>query len=60
MINLRITHAKNLLKHSKQTIADIAASLGFENVSHFINMFKKQEKITPLAYLKRWKLSREI
>lgn len=50
----RITAAKNLLKHTELTVTEIAAQVGIDNPSHFINLFKAREELTPLAYRKRW------
>jgi AraC-like DNA-binding protein len=32
----------------------LSARFGFENVSHFINQFKKQEDATPISFRKTW------
>lgn len=53
--SLRIARAKRLLQHSDLSVAEIALGTGFDNVSHFINLFKKQENATPLAYRKSWR-----
>jgi AraC family transcriptional activator of pobA len=42
--------AKILLKHTDWNISEIAYSLGFEEVSHFSNFFKKQTAVAPLAF----------
>lgn len=55
LIVLRINHAKELLKYSPDmTVEQITFACGFHHVSHFINQFKKHEKITPLQYRKVW------
>ena len=54
LIISRLNYAKELLKYSQLTIEQIAYSSGFRNVSHFINLFKKHEKTTPLQYRKEW------
>lgn len=45
-----VTEAKALLKHTSWNISEISYSLGFEDMSHFDNFFKKQTLITPSAY----------
>lgn len=45
-----LQEAKALLRHSRWTISEIAYSLGFEELPHFINFFKKLSKQTPKAY----------
>jgi AraC family transcriptional regulator, transcriptional activator of pobA len=42
--------AKILLKHTDWNISEIAYSLGFEEVAHFSNFFKKQVSMAPLAF----------
>ncbi|MEK3883246.1 helix-turn-helix domain-containing protein [Paenibacillus sp. PL2-23] len=54
LINIRITHAKELLKYSKLSIAQIAVEAGIENVSHFIYLFKERVECTPLIFRKMW------
>lgn len=47
-----LAEAKSLLSNTDWTIAEIAASLGFEYASYFNNFFKKQAGITPMAFRK--------
>lgn len=54
LILIRLNHAKELLKYSRMTVEEIAYSCGFNNVSHFINVFKDREKNTPLKFRKEW------
>jgi YesN/AraC family two-component response regulator len=54
LINTRINHAKELLKYSDHSVAEIAAEVGVDNVSHFINLFKDRVEHTPLAYRQLW------
>jgi AraC-like DNA-binding protein len=51
LIAERITQeAKALLKHTDWTINEIAWCLGFDELPHFINFFKKQVQLTPKSY----------
>lgn len=51
MISSRIVQeAKILLKQTDWNISEIAYSLGFEEVAHFSNFFKKQTSVSPLAF----------
>jgi AraC-like DNA-binding protein len=51
LIGNRITQeAKILLKQSRWTVADVAYVLGFDDLAHFSNYFKKQTGLTPLAF----------
>lgn len=54
LISLRITYAKQLLQFSNLSVQSIAYSIGVENISHFINLFKKREEITPLQFRRKW------
>jgi AraC-like DNA-binding protein len=59
LINIRMSHAKELLKYSALPIADIALEVGIDNVSHFIRLFKDRIDSTPLAFRKRWQPPRQ-
>ncbi len=54
LINTRITFAKEQLKYTNLPVSNIAFSCGMHNVSHFINLFKSRENMTPLAWRKQW------
>ena len=45
-----IQEAKILLKQTDWNVSEIAYSLGFEEVAHFSNFFKKQTSLAPLAF----------
>ncbi|WP_417236415.1 helix-turn-helix domain-containing protein [Bizionia paragorgiae] len=47
LINKRLEHAKTMLLGTTLTISHIGYDSGFKNTSHFIQAFKKKEKITP-------------
>ncbi len=51
IINGRITEeAKILLKQTQWNVSEIAYSLGFDEVAHFSNFFKKQVSLSPLKF----------
>jgi AraC family transcriptional regulator, transcriptional activator of pobA len=51
IINGRIAEeAKILLKQTHWNVSEIAYSLGFEEVAHFSNFFKKHTSLSPLKY----------
>lgn len=51
IINSRITEeAKILLKQTDRNVSEIAFALGFEEVAHFSNFFKKQTALSPLKF----------
>jgi len=45
-----IQEAKVLLKQTDWTVSQIACTLGFEEVAHFSNFFKKQTSHSPVAF----------
>lgn len=45
-----IQEAKILLKQTDWNISEIAYSLGFEEIAHFSNFFRKQTRLSPLAF----------
>jgi AraC family transcriptional regulator, transcriptional activator of pobA len=45
-----LQEAKILLKHSKWNVSEIAYALGFTEVTHFNNFFKKHTLLSPLKY----------
>jgi AraC-like DNA-binding protein len=45
-----LQEAKVLLKHSAWTVSEIAYALGFNEVTHFNNFFKKHTHISPLKF----------
>jgi AraC-like DNA-binding protein len=51
IISSRVTQeAKILLKQTDWNVSEIAYSLGFEEVAHFSNFFKKQMSLSPLMF----------
>lgn len=53
VINERIVQeAKVLLRHTTWSISDIAFALGFKEVPHFSNFFKKHNALSPMQFRK--------
>lgn len=50
----RIEHAIDLLKHSDYRIVEIASMAGYDSVSNFNHIFKKQLGVTPTQYRKQY------
>jgi AraC-like DNA-binding protein len=48
--NRLIQEAKILLKQTHWSVAEIAWTLGFDDLAHFSNYFKKQTRLTPLMF----------
>ncbi len=51
---VRISKAKELLRTGNLSVDEIAYLVGIENVSYFINIFKKQVGTTPHRFRKSW------
>lgn len=47
---IRLEKAKELLLNTDLNIYEISTQVGYENVNHFINLFKKETSTTPNAY----------
>lgn len=45
-----LQESKILLKHSQWNVSEIAFALGFTEVTHFNNFFKKHTQLSPLKY----------
>lgn len=45
-----IQEAKILLKQTDWNVSDISYTLGFDDLAHFSNFFKKQTSLTPVAF----------
>ncbi len=54
LTNLRLSHAKSMLRFSDDSVDTIALSCGFQDTGYFIKVFKKAENLTPLQYRKKW------
>lgn len=54
LTNLRLSHAKSMLRFSDDSVDAIALSCGFQDTGYFIKVFKKAENMTPLQYRKKW------
>lgn len=50
VLQVRVDHAKLLLKNSNLSLISIALELGFDNQSYFSNVFKKATGMTPRQY----------
>lgn len=50
IISRMVQEAKILLRQTDWNISEIAYSLGFEEVAHFSNFFKKQTAMAPLVF----------
>lgn len=53
LIALRMAHAMNLLDNTEYTVAQVAASVGYENTQYFHRLFRKHTGMTPNEYKNR-------
>ena len=53
-IQLRINLSKSMLISSPLSVAEVSQKVGFDNVSHFINLFKERVHDTPHTFRKKW------
>ena len=49
----RIQQARYLLTHSDKQVGEVAADVGFGNLSYFSTLFKKSTGMTPVEYRKQ-------
>ena len=54
LLQVRITHAKQLLRFSDLSIEKVGQECGMNDANYFSRMFKKVEGITPGEYRKMW------
>ena len=52
---VRITHAKRLLRFTEKSVEEIGLECGIVELHYFSRVFKKLEGISPSEYLKLWK-----
>lgn len=53
---LRVAYACNLLANGEDPVTQVCYQVGFENVSHFIQAFKKLRGLTPLGYRRQMRM----
>ena len=54
ILRVKVDAAKDMLKTPNIPISIIASELGYSNFSHFTQMFRKHESITPSEYRKKF------
>ena len=50
IIDLRLTHARDLIESTNMNVADVASASGFGDPNYFSSAFKKKFGSSPLAY----------
>ncbi|MBC5689576.1 helix-turn-helix domain-containing protein [Mediterraneibacter sp. NSJ-55] len=54
ILRVKVEAAKDLLKNPNIPVSMVASELGYSNFSHFTQMFKKHEGVTPSEYRKKY------
>lgn len=57
--NLKVNHAKQLLRQEEMNITEISQNLGYKNIHHFSKQFKNATGMSPREYIKSIKLRLE-
>lgn len=55
LLNIRITHAKRLLRFTDKSVEQIGMECGIYPLYYFSRMFQQTEGISPTEYRRRWK-----
>lgn len=54
LINFRMEKAKELLRSGVLSVSEIASAVGYDELIHFVKMFKKRTGYTPSQYRKKY------
>ncbi len=54
LTRIRIDHAKELLRFTESSLADISEQVGYSDVNYFNRVFSKIEGMSPTKYRKSW------
>lgn len=54
LLEVRITHAKQLLRFTDMTVEAVGAECGMKDANYFSRLFKKMEGISPGEFRKMW------
>ena len=55
LVDFRLNRAKELLEATNDTVTEIAAEVGIDNISYFVRIFTRKFGMTPRAYRIRQK-----
>jgi len=58
LLKVRMQNAQYLLKTTELAVTEIAGNVGFEDSSHFTQVFKQQNGYTPLQYRKTQRITK--
>jgi AraC-like DNA-binding protein len=54
---LKLEEGERLIRNTDMSVTRIAMDVGFNDVSHFINLFRKKYGVSPLLYRKTLTIS---
>ncbi len=54
LLNVRITHAKQLLRFSDKSVEEIGLAVGIGPLHYFSRVFKEVEGVSPSVYRRKW------
>ncbi len=60
VVEYRLNYATTQLIHTNKSVAQICFDCGFNDVAHFIRMFKSKMEVSPLQYKKRFSENLQI
>ncbi len=52
--NVRITHAKQLLRFTDKSVEEVGLSCGIGELNYFSRVFKEVEGVSPSTYREQW------
>ncbi|GIO62813.1 response regulator transcription factor [Paenibacillus cineris] len=58
LMQVRMERAMDILQQRQTRISDVAAQVGYANVSYFIKLFRKHAGLSPLEYMESYGVSR--
>lgn len=60
LILYRINEAKKLLSYTNLPVTEVSFASGYQNMDHFIRIFRMNQGCSPLQYRKRFNMQKEI
>jgi AraC family transcriptional regulator len=49
-LNLRMNEARRLLRETDKSVVEVALDVGYANLSHFAQLFRRENGLTPSGY----------
>lgn len=54
LVETRVEHACEMLRSTRNSVADVAAAVGYDDPNQFTRMFRSRRGMTPGTYRKQW------